>query len=329
MIDRRTFMATSAIVILTAPLAVEAQQQAGKVWRVGDVFAGSAEVSAYLSKALEDRLADRGYVNGRNISLIHQFVPPEPARLEKAIATLISNIDVLVVWGTVSAVAAKKVTGTLPIVFLTVGDPVAIGLAKSLARPGGNMTGVTFEASAETYGKRLQLLKECLPDLRRVAVLRAAGDANISPAMASLEHSAPQLRIQLLPIDVRSADDLKSAFATMTKTQAQGVVVVAGAFTYLNRQQIVELALAHHLPSSLPFKEAVAAGGLVSLGPDLVEMARQGAAYVDKIVRGANPGDLPVEQPTRYELHVNLKTAKALGLTIPQTILIRADQVIE
>ncbi len=283
--NRRTFLYGLTLGALSVPLAAEAQQQAGKVWRVGDVFAGSAEVSAYLSKALEDRLADRGYVNGRNISLIHQFVPPEPARLEKAIATLISNIDVLVVWGTVSAVAAKKVTGTLPIVFLTVGDPVAIGLAKSLARPGGNMTGVT--------------------------------------------HSAPQLRIQLLPIDVRSADDLKSAFATMTKTQAQGVVVVAGAFTYLNRQQIVELALAHHLPSSLPFKEAVAAGGLVSLGPDLVEMARQGAAYVDKIVRGANPGDLPVEQPTRYELHVNLKTAKALGLTIPQSLLVRADQVIE
>jgi len=177
--------------LILASLAVEAQQQAGKVWRVGDVFAGSAEVSAYLSKALEDRLADRGYVNGRNISLIHQFVPPEPARLEKAIATLISNIDVLVVWGTVSAVAAKKVTGTLPIVFLTVGDPVAIGLAKSLARPGGNMTGVTFEASAETYGKRLQLLKECLPDLRRGReylpgdrIARTLGAAATNPAPA-------------------------------------------------------------------------------------------------------------------------------------------------
>src|SRR5712692_3316955 len=144
--ERRTFMTMVAGGLLTAPLAAEAQQ-AGKVWSIGDVFAGAAEVSGALTKALEDRLADRGYVNGRNIRLIHQFVPPEPARLEEALAILISKIDVLVVWGTVSAVAAKKVTSTLPIVFLTVGDPVAIGLVKSLAHPGGNMTGVTFEAS--------------------------------------------------------------------------------------------------------------------------------------------------------------------------------------
>ncbi len=327
-IIRAALTGVLALGVLAAPLAVEGQQ-AGKTWRIGDVFAGSAEVSALLTQALEDRLADRGYVNGRNIRLTHQFVPPEPAHLEKALATLISNIDVLVVWGTVAAVAAKKVTRTLPTVFLTVGDPVAIGLANSLARPGGNMTGVTFEASAETYGKRLQLLKELQPDLTRVAVLRAAGDANVVPAMASLERLAPQLRIHLQPIDVRSADDLGSAFAAMKKNQAQGLVVVAGAFTYLSRQQIVDLALAHHLPSSLPFKEAVEAGGLVSLGPNLVEMARQGAAYVDKIIKGANPGDLPVEQPTRYELIINLKTAKALRLTIPPSVLGRADQVIE
>jgi len=325
---RRVFLGTLAGGLLAAPLAVEAEQ-AGKVWSIGDVFAGAAEVSGALTKALEDRLADRGYVNGRNIRLIHQFVPPEPARLEEALAILISKIDVLVVWGTVSAVAAKKVTRTLPTVFLTVGDPVAIGLVKSLARPGGNMTGVTFEASAETYGKRLQLLKDLQPDLRRVAVLRAAGDSNVGPAMASLARLAPQLEIQLQSVDVRSAADLERAFATMKSKRAQGVVVVAGAFTYLNRQRIVDLALTHHLPSSLPFKEAVAVGGLVSLGPDLVEMARQGAAYVGKIINGSNPGDLPVEQPTRYELLINLKTAKTLGLTIPQSLLLRADQVIE
>jgi putative ABC transport system substrate-binding protein len=327
-ISRRAFLGTVAGGLLTAPLAAEAQQ-AGKVWSIGDVFAGAAEVSGALTKALEDRLADRGYVNGRNIRLIHQFVPPEPARLEEALAILISKIDVLVVWGTVSAVAAKKVTSTLPTVFLTVGDPVAIGLVKSLAHPGGNMTGVTFEASAETYGKRLQLLKDLQPDLRRVAVLRAAGDANVGPAMASLARLAPQLEIELQSFDVRSAADLERAFATMKSKRAQGVVVVAGAFTYLNRQRIVDLALTHHLPSSLPFKEAVAVGGLVSLGPDLVEMARQGAAYVAKIIKGSNPGDLPVEQPTRYELALNLKTAKALGLTIPQSLLLRADELIQ
>jgi putative tryptophan/tyrosine transport system substrate-binding protein len=158
------------------------------------------------------------------------------------------------------------------------------------------MTGVTFEASAETYGKRLQLLKDLQPGLRRVAVLRAAGDANVGPAMTSLARLAPQLGIQLQSFDVRSAADLERVFATMKSNRTQEVVVVAGAFTYLNRQRIVDLALKHHLPSSLPFKEAVAVGGLVSLGPDLVEMARQGAAYVTKIIEGSNPGDLPVEQ---------------------------------
>ena len=327
-ISRRAFIAGSSALFVAAPLAAGAQQ-ATKVWGVGDVFAGAAEVSEALTKALEDRLADRGYVNGRNIRLIHQFVPPEPARLEEALAKLIPRIDVLVVWGTVSAVAAKRITSPLPTVFLTVGDPVAIGLIKSLAHPGGNMTGVTFEASAETYGKRLQLLKDVQPDLRRVAVLQAVGDANVAPAMASLARLAPHLDIQLQPVDVRSAADLERAFDTMKNNRAQGVVVVAGAFTYLNRQRIVDLALTHRLPSSLPFKEAVAVGGLVSLGPDLVEMAGQGAAYLVKIINGSNPSDLPVEQPTRYELVLNLKTAKALGLTIPPSVLLRADQVIE
>jgi putative ABC transport system substrate-binding protein len=189
--------------------------------------------------------------------------------------------------------------------------------------------GITFEAAAGTYGKRLQILTEIVPSLKRVAVLRTIGDANVTLHWPSLEQAAPQLGVTLIPIDIRFADELAHAFEAMTTENAQAVIVISSAVTYGASVRIAELALAHHLPSCGPFREAVAAGGLVSLGPDMVEMARQGAVYVDKIMRGAKPSELPVAQPSRYELHVNLKTAKALGVTIPATLLIRADEVIE
>jgi putative ABC transport system substrate-binding protein len=240
-----------------------------------------------------------------------------------------SKVDVIVVWGTVGSVVAKKATQSVPVVFLSVGAPVEIGLVKSLARPGGNMTGVTFEAASETYGKRLQLLKEIAPRLSRVAVLQAAGDANVAFAMTSLERAAPSLGIRLEPVEVRSADELESAFGVMNKNGAQALVVIAGSFTFRNGNRIADLARAHRLPSIHGFKETVESGGLISLGPDFIEMARRGAALVDLILKGTKPGDIPVEQPTRYELHINLKTAKVIGVTIPQSILLRADRVIE
>jgi putative ABC transport system substrate-binding protein len=226
-------------------------------------------------------------------------------------------------------VAAKQVTTTLPTVFLSVGDPVRIGLVSSLAHPGGNMTGVTFEAAAETYGKRLQLLKEMLPGLTTVGVLRTLGDANTINAMDSLERAAPALRVILRPFDVKGPEGLDGTFATMKTSGVQAAVVIAGALTYAHGRRISELALTHHLPSCHAFRDIVAAGGLISLGPDLVVMMGQVGTYVDKIIKGAKPGDLPVQQPARYEISINLKTAKALGLTIPQSLLLRADEILQ
>jgi putative ABC transport system substrate-binding protein len=229
----------------------------------------------------------------------------------------------------VTAVAAKESGVSCPVVFATVGFPVTIGLVQSLREPGGNFTGISFEAADDTYGKRLQLLQEILPGLRRVATLGAGDDPNIIPALETARRVAPTLGIEIMDVRVRSVADLSSGFAEMMNKKAQAVLVIAGAFMFGHRDRVAELALAHRLPSAHGLREGVLAGGLVSLGPDLVVMAGQAAGYVDKILNGAKPGTLPVEQRARYETHVNLKTAKALGLTIPPSILARADQVIE
>ena len=293
------------------------------------VRSGSRDQPDGRDSALEQHLADRGYVQGRDFTVSPRIVVPAPQNYEDAIAGLLPDIDILVVWSTLGATAAKRLGTTVPTVFLSVGAPVSIGIVESLARPGGNMTGVTFEAAARTYGKRLQILKEIVPGLARVGVLRAAGDVNVGFAMKSLEQAAPALRITLLPTDIKSVDDLQAAFIGMTRSKAQALIVIAGSLTFFGSKQIAALALEHKLPSSHAFRETVAAGGLMSLGPDLIAMARQGANYIDKIIQGAKPADLPVEQPSRYELHVNLKSAKALGLVIPPSLLARADELIE
>jgi putative ABC transport system substrate-binding protein len=280
-------------------------------------------------KEFERSLGYLGYVRGKNIFLIEQLSAPDPQSVENAIVSLIPTIDLLVVLGTVGGVAAKKLVTTKPVVFISVGAPVDIGLVESLSRPGGNMTGITFEAATETYAKRLQILKEIVPELNRVAVLQAQGDANVKFAMASLERAAPNLRVQLSTIGVRSSSDIDAAFDEMKRSQSEALIVVAGLLSYVNGQRIADLALAHHLPSCHAFRETVAMGGLVSLGPDLIAVWRQAAGCIDKIIRGTEPRELPVQQPTRYELAINLKTAKALGLTLPQSLLARADEVIE
>jgi putative ABC transport system substrate-binding protein len=191
------------------------------------------------------------------------------------------------------------------------------------------MTGITFEAATETYAKRLQILKEIVPKVNRVAVLHAPGDANVKFAMASLEGAAPNLGIQLSPIPISSSSDIAAAFDEMRQSQSEALIVIAGLLTLRNGQQIADLALARHLPSCHAFRETVAMGGLVSLGPDLMALWRQAAGFIDQIIRGSQPRELPVQQPTRYELAINLKTAEALGLTLPPSLLARADVVIE
>ena len=325
---RRNFIGLICGVALALPFGAEAQKPR-KVWRIGNVHNSTPAQAGQLAQALEQRLADLGYVQGRNIVLLNRFAGPQPEKLQEVISSLVPLIDLLVVWGTTGGMAAKKVAGGVPTVFLSVGAPVEIGLVQSLAHPGGNMTGITFEAAAETYGKRLQILKEIVPDLNRVAVLRAVGDPNVEFAMKSLNRAAPELGVTLVPVDIKSADDLKSAFANMKKSEAEALVVIAGGLTYTVGTQIADLALEARLPSCHAFKETVMAGGLVSLGPDLVAMTRPAAAQIEKIIKGTSPADIPVEQPTRYELYINLKTARLLNLTIPPTLLARADEVIE
>jgi putative ABC transport system substrate-binding protein len=191
------------------------------------------------------------------------------------------------------------------------------------------MTGITFEAATETYGKRLQILKEIVPDLKRVGVLRAVGDPNVGFAMTSLDGAAPELGVTLVPIGMKSADDLETAFAKIKDSEVEALLAIAGALTFTIGAEIADRALAAHLPLCSPFRETVTAGGLVSLGPDYAAMTRQAAAQIDKIIKGTSPADIPVEQPTRYDLYVNLKTARLLNLTIPPSLLARADEVIE
>ena len=240
--NRRTFVST-ILGALAAPLAAEAQE-AKKVWRIGCVLTGTAEGVARLHRAIETSLSSLGYVQGRNVILVQRVAPADVARAESVVRTLVPALDLLIVGGTVGGVAAKRATTTLPTVFLGVGDPVRIGLVASLAHPGGNMTGVTFEASADTYGKRLQLLKEIVPTLAVVGILRPAGDPNLAVAMQSLEQVAPVLGVRLRPFDVSRVEDLPGAFAAMKSARVQGVVVVAGAFTYSHGRRIAELALA-------------------------------------------------------------------------------------
>ena len=325
---RRDFIGVIYGAALAEPCAADVQQL-GKVWRIGDVLPTTPERGAYLTQGLEQSLADLGYVQGRNILLSHQFAGPQPDKLRKVIASLLPQIDLLVAWGTVGGAAAKQVADGVPTVFVSVGAPVEIGLVQSLAHPGGNMTGVSFEAATETYGKRLQLLKEIVPDLKRVAVLRAVGDPNVGFAMTSLDGAAPELGVTLVPVDIESAAEIETAFTKIKDSEAGAVLAIAGGLTFTIGAEIADRALAAHLPLCSPFRETVIAGGLVSLGPDYSAMTRQAAAQIAKIIKGARPADIPVEQPTRYEVYINLKTARSLNLTIPPSLLARADEVVE
>ncbi len=291
------------------PLAAQAQQPT-KMKRIA-IMRSSGNISD-----LGKRLEDLGYVDGKNIILISRNAGTEPKAIEDTIGAVLPNVDILVVSTTLLAVIARKLTTSVPTVFLSVSTPVEVGLVKSLAHPDGNMTGVTFEATPETYAT-----------LKRLAVLGGRSDPNVPVALASMESATRGITSTLFEFEADS--DLPALFNTMQSSGADGLIVIASALTFNNFRSIAELSLVHRLPGCYPHRESVVAGGLISLGPDLSWITRQGAAYVDKIIRGAKPGDLPVEQPTRYQVFVNLKTAKALGLDVPQALLARADEVIE
>jgi len=328
--DRRAFISGALLGLLAAPLASEAQQ-ADRVYRIG--ILGNVPLSdsgsARLWGAFADGLRDLGYVDGRNITLENLSSEGQYERLPTLAADLVRHkVDVIVAPAVQNVMAAKQVTQTIPIVMVSVGDPVGNGLVASLARPGGNVTGTSFLTSA-LVGKQLELLKQITPHVSRLAFLVNPANPGLPLALEEAKAAAHSLGVQLQAVEARRPADLERAFAAMTRERAGAFFVPWDGFFLVHLARIVQLAAKTRLPAMYGHRGYVDAGGLACYGPSARESFRQAAVYVDKILKGAKPADLPVEQPTKFELVINLKTAKALGLTIPPSLLQRADQVIE
>jgi len=320
--------ATVALGILAAPLATHAEQ-AAKVYRIGILPPGPISPRMHLWEAFRQGLRELGYVEGHNIALVIRSPEQGPEQLPDLAAELVRlKVDVIVTAGTVGAQAAQQATRTIPIVMALSADPVETGLVSSLARPGGNTTGLSL-ISRELSGKRLELLRAVVPRVSRIAVLFDPTDPGGAVQMRETEAAARALGVQLQRLDVRGPGDFEKAFQAATRGRAGALLVFDAALTFSYRTQIVDLASKNRLPAMYGLTGLAEAGGLMSYGANIVDMYRRAAVYVDKILKGAKPADLPVEQPTRFELVINMKTAKTLGLTFPQSILIRADQVIQ
>ncbi len=329
--DRRTFLAGTGAVLLAAPLAAEAQQ-AAKVARIGYLSTNLA-ANPHLHEAFLQGLRDLGYVEGRNVVIEYRDAEGKPERLPALAAELVAlKVDVIVVAEAHhAALAAKQATRTIPIVFAAAADPVESGLVTSLARPGGNVTGLSIVAP-ELVGKCLELLKQAVPGVSRVAVLwepGAVGERTEKDMLKEADVAARALGVRLQFVEVRGPADFDRAFSDMTRARAGALTVLPSNMFVNERRRLVDLAAKNRLPAVYPWRESVDAGGLMAYGPNLADLFRRAATYVDKILKGAKPADLPVEQPTKFELVINLKTAKALGLTIPPSLLQRADEVIQ
>ena len=316
-----------ALGLTLAPLAVEAQQP-GKVPRVGFLLGLSPGPSREVD-AFQRGLRELGYIEGQNIAIDYRYARGQVERLPELAAELVRlHPDVIVAPYTPPALAAKRATATIPIVFAVVADAVGAGLIASLGRPGGNITGLT-STGAELGGKRLDLLKQVISRASRVAVLYNPADQSNVLVLKQLEESAPNLGLTLQPLAIRAPGDFEGAFSAMTRERTHAMFGAPGVLTEKHKEVLVGLAAKRRLPTMWGHRQFVDAGGLMFYAVNFYDQIRQTAVYVDKILKGAKPGDLPVEQPTRYELVINLKTAKALGLTVPTSVLLQADQVIE
>ena len=308
-----------------APLAAEAQQT-GKVARVGVLLFGTPAADPNLA-AFVSGLRDLGYVEGRNLAFEYRSAEGRPERVrELALQVASLKPDVIVVLGGDMVPFVKDATSTTPVVMLTSQDPVEAGVITSFGRPGGNLTGVAF-VSSETAGKRLQFLKEAIPSLTRVAVLWNPDHPD--GEYRDIETASRRLAIHVQSLEARRPEDFDGAFQSVTRARAQALMVVSSRFMNLSRSRILEFVSKQRIPLVTGWGPWVRVGGFLSYGPDLDALVKRAASHVDKILKGTKPADLPVEQPTKFELVINMKTAKALGLTIPQTLLLRADQVIE
>jgi ABC-type uncharacterized transport system substrate-binding protein len=328
-VDRRAFVA-GTLALLAAPLVAKAQQ-AAKIARIGYLSPNLA-ASPHLPEAFRQGLRDLGYVEGRNVVIEYRSAEGKPERLPALAAELVAlKVDVIVAPGTPQALAARRATRTLPIVFATAADPVGSGLVTSLARPGGNVTGLSILAP-ELVGKRLELLKQAVPGVSRVAVLWQPGghdERTDKDILKEAEVAARALGVRLQFVEARGPADLDRAFSDMTRARVGALTVLTGIMFLNERRRLVDLAAKNRLPEVYGGRDFVDAGGLMAYGPNLADLYRRAATYVDKILKGAKPADLPIEQPTKFELVINLKTAKALGLTIPPSVLARVDEVID
>ncbi len=322
----RTALVGLGAMILSAP--VVAAQSPVKAARIGVLAGVTASTHAVREEAFRQGLKELGYVEGRNIMIEYRYAEGRPERLPALAAELVRlNVDLILTTGDQGVRAAKQASQTIPIVVALTGDLVGPGYVGSLARPGGNITGLT--SFSELSAKRLELLKTAFPKVSRVAILWNPNNAINVAGFKELEVAARALRIQLVPLDVRRADDFEGAFPAALRARVDALIVFADALLLTHRARIADFAAKNRLPTMYTNQDYMDAGGLMFYGPNVADMYRRAATYVDKILKGAKPGDLPIEQPTKFEFVINLKTAKALGLTIPQPILFRADRVIE
>jgi len=315
--------------VLLATVSIAQAQQPKKIPRIGYLTLGSSSPRSANEEAFRDGLHQLGYIEDQNVHVEYRYAAGEVGRLPELAAELVSlNLNVIVAANTQSIDATRRATKTIPIVFPLTFDPVASGFVASLARPGGNLTGLTT-LNQEVAGKRVELLKEVMPRISRVAVLRDPTNSGSLFALKETEAAANQLGIRLHILEVRSADELVGAIQAATRERAGSLIVIPDNLFVRRKGQIVDLVMKSRLPTMFGESESVEAGGLMYYGANLPDLFRRAATYVDKILKGAKPADLPVEQPTKFEFVINLKTAKQIGVTIPQTVLFRADKVIK
>jgi len=326
--DRRRFLLTSLAGALAAPLAADAQRPV-KAPRIGLLLGGSQGSMQPLVEEFRQGLRELGYTEGQRVLIEYRFADGQMDRLPELAADLVRlKVELIVTSGSTTALAAQKVTDAIPIVMVNTGDPVRLGLVASLSRPGRNVTGLASYLP-ELAGKHLEVLKELVPAFKRVAVVWTPSNPLHAGGLKDLEAPARTLALEIVPLKVSSPDHLEGVFQTATAERAGAVWVFGDSMFLLHRDQIATLALNRRLPTLFNYRQHVDVGGLISYGPSAPVMYHRAAVFVDKILKGAKPADLPVEQPTKFEMVINLKTAKALGLTIPPSVLARADQVIE
>jgi ABC-type uncharacterized transport system substrate-binding protein len=325
-IGRRKFLASLGGVAAAWPLATWAQQS--KLPTIGVVGPTTASIASQWTAALVQRLRELGWIEDRTVAIEYRWAQGQTERAAEIAAEFVRlKVDVIVTAGTLNVVAAKQVTSVVPIVFAGAGDPVGTGLVASLARPGGNITGLSNQ-STDLAAKRIELLREIVPGLRRLAIMAYVGAPIAMLEAGEARAAALTLGLEAVMLEIRQAEDISTAFETL-KGRAEALHLASGQLLNTNRLQINTLALAARLPTMHTFRALVESGGLMFYGPNFQHLSRRAADYVDKILRGAKPADIPVEQPTKFDLVINLKTAKALGIEVPPTLLARADEVIE